>query len=72
MDERNALRLDIAKLALPILVERLGGEVSISEEEAEEVWRRYGGRKKVGVKASYQGSTLTLTLVATPGVSGRN
>jgi len=39
VDERDVLRLDIAKLALPVLVERLGGEVSITEDEAEAVWR---------------------------------
>lgn len=37
VDERDVLRLDIAKLALPVLVERLGGEVSITEDEAEAV-----------------------------------
>jgi hypothetical protein len=65
-DEKRArLKGDIAHLALPVLVERLGGVVTISAAEYEALWTRYGGRDRVAVRATYQGTELTLTLVST-------
>jgi hypothetical protein len=73
MDEkREELKVDIAKVALPVLVERLGGLVTITEDESEALWARYGGRDRVAVKAEYSkvDRQLTLTLVSTQPPTG--
>lgn len=65
--KQRALSDNVAQLALPVLVERLGGAVEITEAEYEALWERYGGRDRIGVKAEYEGATLRLTLVSKPG-----
>ena len=64
--ERPGIKADVAKLALPVLVERLGGAVTITEAELADLGRRYGGPRNLGVRAEYHGSELRLTLVTPP------
>ncbi len=53
----------MAHAALPVLVDRLGGTVTVSEVELAELSDRYGGA--VGVKATeVEPGTYRLTLVA--------
>jgi hypothetical protein len=59
--EKAGIRADVAKLALPVLVERLGGSVKITEAELEALTER-----KVAVRADYIGGELFLALVDAP------
>lgn len=61
MDEKGKaeIRADVAKLALPVLVSRLGGSVKITEAELT-------GLGKVAVRADYIGGELFLALVDAP------
>lgn len=68
MDEKDraAIRADVAKLALPVLVERLGGSVTITEAELTALGARYGGIRNLAVRADYIDGKLLLSLVAAP------
>ena len=55
----------IRRIALAALVERLGGEVTITEDEYAAMQQRYGPGN-LGVKAEYVGKELRLSLMATP------
>lgn len=59
--EKAGIRADVAKLALPVLVERLGGSVKITQAEVEALTER-----KVAVRADYIGGELFLSLVDAP------
>lgn len=60
-DDPAAIRSDVAKLALPVLVQRLGGSVKITEAELEALQLQ-----KVAVRADYIGGELFLALVDAP------
>jgi hypothetical protein len=60
-NEKAGIRADVAKLALPVLVERLGGSVKITEAELNALTKR-----KVAVRADYIGGELFLALVDAP------
>lgn len=67
MDQED-VKADVAKLALPILVERLagpGGTVTITQAQYDEFARRHGGLRAVGVKIDYQDGELRLSLTRT-------
>jgi hypothetical protein len=61
----NDLRADVAKLALPLLVERLGGMVEITEAEQQAFADRHGGLRSVGVQVERTANGLRLTVVHT-------
>jgi len=65
-NEREAIKSDAAKLALPVLVERLGGAVTITEDELNDLGRRYGGLRNLAVRIEYHGTELRLTLITAP------
>jgi hypothetical protein len=54
---------DVYKLALPLLVERLGGVVEITEAEQEAFAERQGGIRKVAVQIDRTPTGLRLTIV---------
>jgi hypothetical protein len=60
------IKADMASVALPVLIERLGGSVVITEEEYEAMGRRYGGVSRLAVQAEYHGNALHLTLIKNP------
>lgn len=64
--DKESIKNDAARLALPVLVERLGGSVTISEDELEELGRRYGGTKNIALEIRYHGQALHLTLISAP------
>jgi hypothetical protein len=53
----------IALIALPLLVERLGGTVEITEAELDALGERHGGIRRVGtqIKRTANGFRLTIT-----------
>lgn len=61
----DELKTDVAKLALPLLVERLGGTVEITEAEHQAFAERYGGLRNVGVQIEHTPNGLRLTIVRT-------
>ena len=65
-NERARIKADAAQLALPVLVERLGGAVTITEAELSDLGRRYGGLRNLAVRIEYRGSEMRLTLIAAP------
>jgi hypothetical protein len=67
VDEKDrGIRDEAARLALPVLVERLGGEVTITEAEFEATGKRYGGIDNLGVEITYRNRELHLKLIASP------
>jgi hypothetical protein len=64
--ERARIKADAAQLALPVLVERLGGAVTITEAELNDLGQRYGGLRNLAVRIEYHGSELRLTLITAP------
>jgi hypothetical protein len=59
----KALGEEVAKLALPLLVERLGGVVEITEAEHQAFAERHGGIRNVGVRVDRTASGFRLTIV---------
>lgn len=59
----DELKTDVAKLALPLLVERLGGTVEITEAEHQAFVERHGGIRNVGVRIERTTSGLRLTII---------
>ncbi|MEX2135941.1 MAG: hypothetical protein WEB29_03125 [Chloroflexota bacterium] len=54
---------DAYKLALPLLVERAGGVVEISEAEYDAFAERHGGIREVAVQINRTAAGLRLTIV---------
>jgi hypothetical protein len=67
MDEtaREKFKNDAARLALPVLVERAGGSVTVTADDLAELRARYG--QGVGVQIRHHGLEMQLTLVSVPG-----
>lgn len=57
------LKNEIARLAMPLLVERLGGVVELTEAELDAFGERHGGIKKVGVRMDRIPGGIRLTIV---------
>lgn len=62
MDPKE-IKDDVAQLAMPLLVERLGGTVEITEAEYQAFAERHGGIRNVGVKIDMTDAGLRLTIV---------
>jgi hypothetical protein len=56
-------KVEAAMLALPLLVERLGGVVEITEAELEALGIRHGGLRNVGVQIEKISGGLRFTIV---------
>jgi hypothetical protein len=63
MTEAKAIGEDVYALALPLLVERLGGVVEISQAEYDAFAERHGGIGKVAVQIERTATGLRLTIV---------
>jgi hypothetical protein len=63
MTEAKAIGEDVYALALPLLVERLGGVVEISQAEYDVFAERHGGLRKVAVQIDRTPTGLRLTIV---------
>ena len=55
---------EIALIALPLLVERLGGTVEIIEAELDALAARFGGLRKLGVAIEKASAGFRLTIVS--------
>jgi hypothetical protein len=53
----------IALIALPLLVERLGGTVEITEAELDALGERHGGIRRVGTRIEKTANGFRLTIV---------
>jgi hypothetical protein len=62
--DQDEIKDDVAKLALPLLVERLGGTVEITEAEYDAFVERHG-RRSAGVKIERTEAGLRLTIIHT-------
>ena len=64
MEPKNVSE-DVAKLAMPLLVERLGGTVEITEAELQSLADRVGGGdlRRVGVQIERTSAGLRLTII---------
>ncbi len=60
---KDELKNEVALLALPLLVERLGGVVELTEPELEAFAERHGGIKNVGTKIEKTPKGIRLTIV---------
>ena len=69
MDPRER-QLAIARNALPALVARMGGEVTITEEELEELGRAYGGFENMAVQVEQRGSSFHFKVIRNPQTFG--
>jgi hypothetical protein len=59
----TAIAEDVYKLALPLLVERLGGVVEVTQAEYDAFAERHGGIRKVAVQIDRTATGLKLTVV---------
>ena len=60
----------VANNAMPILVHRLGGEVTITQDDFDELARAYGGYENLAVSASLVDGVLRLKLTRNPSALG--
>lgn len=63
MTDPKAIGEEAYKLALPLLVERLGGVVEVTEAELDAFAARHGGLRKVAVHIDRTAGGLRLTIV---------
>jgi hypothetical protein len=63
MTDPRAIGAEVYQLALPLLVERLGGVVEITEAEFEAFAELHGGIRKVAVQIDRTATGLRLTIV---------
>ena len=65
-------RVKAANNALPVLVARAGGSVTITRQEFEEIAARYGGTSKMALRMERigEGDAIRLTLVRKPAAQG--
>ena len=61
--DREDIKTDVAKLALPLLVDRLGDTVEITRAEYDAFADRHGGVRQVGVQIEWTGGGMRLTIV---------
>lgn len=61
--QNSELGDDAYRLALPLLVERLGGVVEVTEAELDAFAERHGGLRKVAVQIDRTAAGLRLTIV---------
>lgn len=59
----DEVKIEAAKLALPLLVERLGGVVEITEAELEAFGERHGGLRNAGVQIERISNGLRFTII---------
>jgi hypothetical protein len=59
-------QLRVARNALPALVARMGGEVTITRAELEELGRAYGGYENLAVQVSESADGFTFRTVRNP------
>jgi hypothetical protein len=60
----DEIKDDVAKLAMPLLIERLGGTVTITETEFQLFVDRHGGNlRNIGVQIERAPGGLRLTIV---------
>jgi hypothetical protein len=59
----DEVKIEAAKLALPLLVERLGGVVEVTEAELEAFGERHGGLRSAGVQIERIPNGLRFTIV---------
>ena len=57
------IKTDVAALAMPLLVERLGGTVEITQAEYDAFVERHGGQRKVGVQIDRTPAGIRLTII---------
>lgn len=70
MDEAEAKFLRkkqlVADNAMPILVHKLGGDITITQDDFDEMSKAYGGYEKLAVAAEMKDGVLRLRLVRKP------
>ncbi len=59
----DEMKIEAAKLALPFIVERLGGVVEITEAELQAFGERHGGLRNAGVQIERIPNGLRFTIV---------
>lgn len=66
MTDNTKARLTVTNNAMPVLVHRLGGEVTITQEDFDELARAYGGYENLAVAAELRAGALRLWLTRNP------
>ena len=66
MSDNTKTRLSLANNAMPVLVHRLGGEVTITQDDFDELARAYGGNENLAVAAELRDGVLRLWLTRNP------
>lgn len=61
--DRDDFRAEVALIALPLLVERLGGTVEITQAELDALAERHGGIRQVGTQIEKTLNGFRLTIV---------
>lgn len=72
MSDNTKTRAAVANNAMPVLVHRLGGEVTITQDDFDELGRAYGGSKNLAVAAELKDGALRLWLTRNPQVLPAN
>jgi hypothetical protein len=63
-------QLAVARTALPALVARMGGEVTITEQELEELGRPFGGFANMAVQVEQRGAAFHFKVIRNPATLG--
>ena len=66
MDQRAPEKQAVDDNAMPVLVHRLGGEVTISQADFDELAAAYGGYENLAVAAELRDGVLRLWLTRNP------
>ncbi len=61
--KKDEIKNEVALLAMPLLVERLGGVVELTEAELEAFGERHGGIRNVGTKIEKTPRGIRLSIV---------
>ncbi len=70
MTDNTRTRLTVANNAMPVLVHRLGGDVTITQQDFDELARAYGGYEDLAVAAELRDGVLRLWLTRNPRTLG--
>lgn len=60
--DHDEIKNEVARLAMPLLIERLGGVVEISQAEYDAFEKKHG-KRTAGVAIEWTGNGLRLTIV---------